>query len=324
MHMHYRPLGKTGMEVSEIGYGAWGIGGSLWRGNDDRQSLAALRRAIELGVNFIDTALAYGDGHSEDLVGRVVRGSVQKIYVATKVPPKNYVWPAQPGVAISEVFPYGHIIRSTEESLRNLDVDVIDLQQLHVWNPEWIDRDEWRRAFEDLKQAGKVRFTGISLNDHQPDSALTVIRAGLVDTVQVIYNIFDQTAEAKLFPLARKHGIGVLARCPLDEGALTGAITTKSTFEKADFRAHYFAGDRKRKVVKHVDALVHDLDIEKTALPEMALRFCVSHPAVSTVIPGMRKVRHVESSCAVSDQGPLPARIRKILKKHAWKKNFYD
>lgn len=312
------------MQASEIGYGAWGIGGSLWRGNDDHESMASLRRAIELGLNFIDTALAYGDGHSEELVGRLVRESPQKIYVATKVPPKNQLWPARPGIPIGKVFPYDYIIRSTEESLRNLRVEVIDLQQLHVWNPEWIGRDEWRRAVEDLKKSGKVRFTGISINDHQPDSALEMIRTGLIDTIQVIYNIFDQTPETNLFPLAQELGIGVLARCPLDEGALAGTITESSTFEKGDFRVHYFAGDRKRQVVERVDALVRDLGVEKGVLAEIALRFCISHPAVSTVIPGMRKVRNVESSCGVSDKGSLDQKTREVLRRHAWNKNFYD
>src|SRR5712692_3001419 len=200
--MRYRKLGRTGFQVSEIGYGAWGIGGTQWLGGDDQQSLEALRHAIELGLNFIDTALAYGDGHSEQLVGGVVRETGRRIYVATKVPPKNQLWPARPGIAISEVFPYDYVIQSTERSLKNLGLETVDLQQLHVWNPEWIGRDEWKRAFEDLKRSGKARFVGISINDHQPDSALDIIQTGVVDTVQVIYNIFDQTPEERLFPLA--------------------------------------------------------------------------------------------------------------------------
>jgi len=322
--MRYRKLGRTGFEVSEIGFGAWGIGGKQWLGSDDAESLAALRRAIELGLNFIDTARAYGDGHSEQLVGRVVRETGHKIYVATKAPPKNLLWPARPGIGIEQVFPHEYIIRATETSLRNLGLEVIDLQQLHVWNPEWIGREEWRRAFEDLKKSGKVRAVGISINDHQPDSALEIIETGLIDTVQVIYNIFDQSPRRNLFPLCRARNIGVLARVPLDEGALTGAITEDTQFVEGEFRSSYFRGDRKRQVAERVAALRKDLEGVPGTLAEIALQFCLSEPAVSTVIPGMRHVRNAESSCSVSDRGPLPDRVLKVLERHAWEKNFYN
>ncbi len=322
--MRYRKLGRTNLEVSEIGYGAWGIGGKQWLGGSDEESLRALRCAVELGLNFIDTALAYGDGHSERLVGRLLRETGNRIYVATKVPPKNRLWPARPGIGIEEVFPYDYIIRSTEESLRNLGVETIDLQQLHVWNPEWIESDIWRRAFEDLKRSGKVRFVGVSINDHQPDSALELIRTGLIDTVQVIYNIFDQTPERNLFPLCREQNIGVIARVPFDEGSLTGTITETTCFDPDDFRAYYFRGDRKRQVAERVAALRRDLAAVEGTLPEIALHFCLSHPAVSTVIPGMRKVRHVEANCAVSDKGPLDEQVLQILRRHAWNRNFYN
>jgi aryl-alcohol dehydrogenase-like predicted oxidoreductase len=322
--MRYRALGKTGIEVSEIGYGAWGIGGRQWLGADDQESLRALGRAIELGVNFIDTALAYGEGRSEQLVGKAVREAPGKVWVATKVPPKNLLWPARPGVGIDEVFPYDHIIRCTEQSLRNLGVDVIDLQQLHVWNPEWIDCDDWRRAFEDLKKSGKARAVGISINDHQPDSALEAVQTGLIDAVQVIYNIFDQSPERNLFRLTQQMGVGVLARAPLDEGGLTGTIDENTTFPKGDFRERYFRGDRKRQVAERVAALKRDLAGVEGTLAEIALRFCISHPAVSTVIPGMRRVKTVESSCSASERGPLGADVLAKLKRHAWERNFYD
>jgi aryl-alcohol dehydrogenase-like predicted oxidoreductase len=310
------------MEISEISYGAWGIGGKQWKGSTDDESVRALRRAFELGLNFIDTALAYGDGHSEKLVGGVVKQAPHRVFVATKVPPMNRVWPAAPGSAIADVFPYDYIIRSTEESLRNLQMETIDLQQLHVWDPGWIDRDEWKRAFEDLKRDGKIQFTGVSINDHQPDSALGVVASGLIDSVQVIYNIFDQTPEANLFPSTQKHSVGVIARVPFDEGSLTGAITTDSQFEGDEFRAFYFRDDRRRQVVEHVSAL--QADVAGESLAETALRFCISHPAVSTVIPGMRKARNVEANCRVSDAGPLEEATLQKLRKHAWTKNFYS
>ncbi|HSM77374.1 MAG TPA: aldo/keto reductase [Bryobacteraceae bacterium] len=322
--MNYRRLGRTNLDVSEVGYGAWGIGGIQWLGGNDDESLRALRRAIDLGLNFIDTALAYGEGHSEQLTGQVVRESGKKIHIATKVPPKNQLWPARPSIGIEQVFPYDYVISCTETSLRNLGVDTIDLQQLHVWNPEWIDRDEWRRALEDLKKSGKIRYAGISINDHQPDSALEIIKTGLIDTVQVIYNIFDQTPEKNLFPLCQERNIGVLARVPLDEGSLTGTITTETQFAKDDFRAFYFRGDRKKQVVEHVNALRKDLAETDGELAEIALRFCISHPAVSTVIPGMRRLKSVESNMRVSSLGALDEATLKILKRHAWDRNFYD
>ena len=321
--MNYRKLGRTNFRVSEIGYGAWGIGGIQWLGGTDDESLTALRRAIDLGVNFIDTALAYGEGHSEQLVGQVVRAAGRNIYVATKVPPKNLLWPARAGIGIESVFPYDYIIQSAEESLRNLKLDAIDLLQLHVWNPEWIDRDEWRRAFEDLKRDGKIRAAGLSLSDHDPDSGLSAIRTGLIDTVQVIYNVFDQGAARTLFPLCIKENIGVLARVPLDEGGLTGKIDANTKFPPGDFRESYFSGDRKRQVAEHVAALRRDLG-DGVDLPGTALRFCLSHPAVSAVIPGMRTVRHVEANAALSAQGPLPKETLAVLKRHAWDRNFYD
>ena len=321
--MRYRRLGKTGFQVSEMGYGAWGIGGKLWLGGDDRESSQALRLAIERGVNFIDTALAYGDGHSEQLVGQVVRETGHKIYIASKVPPKNLLWPARPGVPISEVFPYEYIVESTERSLKNLGLETIDVQQLHVWNPEWLVRDEWKRAFEDLKRSGKAQAVGISINDHQPDSALEIIGTGLIDTVQVIYNIFDQTPEKNLFPLAMERDIGVIARTPLDEGALTGRINQHSQFEPTEFRARYFKGDRKKQVAERVAAIERDLGIQDGVMPEVALRFCLSHPAVSSVIPGMRTRANVEFNSTIPGKGPLPEKVLAILRKHAWEKNFY-
>jgi aryl-alcohol dehydrogenase-like predicted oxidoreductase len=322
--MKYRKLGRTNFEISEMGYGAWGIGGTQWLGGTDDESLAALRRAIELGLNFIDTALAYGAGHSEQLVGRVVRESGGRIYVATKVPPKNQLWPARPGIGIEQVFPYDYILRSAERSLKHLGMETIDLLQLHVWNPEWIARDEWRRGLEELKSSGKVRAVGISINDHQPDSALEIIETGLIDTVQVIYNVFDQSPERKLFPLAIERNIGVIARVPLDEGSLTGTIDENTRFSPGDFRVGYFRGDRKKQVAEHVHGLLGDLGVDAASLPEIALRFCLSHPAVSTVIPGMRSVRNAEANCAVPDKGPLPPETLAVLRRHAWDRNFYE
>jgi aryl-alcohol dehydrogenase-like predicted oxidoreductase len=248
--------------------------------------------------------------------------------VATKIPPKNQVWPASPSTPISEVFPYDHIIHATEESLRNLKVEQIYLQQFHVWTDAWTDTDEWRRAIEDLRASGKVRYFGVSVSEHDPDSALEVVKTGLISSVQVIYNIFDQSAEKNLFPLCQKNKVGVLARVPLDEGGLTGTITEDTQFAPGEFRESYFRGDRKRQVVEHVEALKRDLatlpGVLPSALPEIALRFCLSHPAVTSVIPGMRRIATVESSCRAASAGKLDAQTLATLKNHAWDRNFYE
>jgi aryl-alcohol dehydrogenase-like predicted oxidoreductase len=321
--MKTRILGRTGLAVSEIGYGAWGIGGGMWVGAQEDESLRALHHAIDRGVNFIDTAIVYGDGQSERLVGRLRRERKETIWVATKIPPKNLVWPAAKGVPVSKVFPGDHIVRSCEQSLRNLDRDSVDLLQLHVWRDEFLEEDGWKDKFLSLKRAGKARFLGISINDHDPGSALRAVASGLFDTVQVIYNIFDPTPADALFPACRKHGVGVLARVPLDEGGLTGTITPKSVFPQGDFRNEYFRGDRRREVSERAEALKTLLDGEAKTLPELALRFCLSPDAVSTVIPGMRRVSTVDANVAVSDGRPLSPALLTRLRTHAWPRNFY-
>lgn len=321
--MKTRLLGRTGLAVSEIGYGAWGIGGTFWIGADDAESLRALHRAVELGVNFIDTALGYGYGHSEELVGRVVSERRGEVYVATKVPPKNRIWPAARGVPVSECFPADHIVACCEKSLRNLGMDRVDLLQLHTWQDEYLDQDGWRDALLGLKRSGKVRFLGVSVNDHDPTSAVSAVSSGLFDSVQVIYNIFDQGPEEALLPLCAEHQVGVIVRVPLDEGGLTGTITPETTFPKGDFREEYFRGERKREVHARASALTELLGDEARTLPELALRFCLSHDAVSTVIPGMRRLTTVESNSTVSDGRRLSPALRDKLRAHAWARNFY-
>jgi len=321
--MNYRTLGKTGLKVSEIGYGAWGIGKSLWIGASDEESAKALHRSIDLGLNFIDTALGYGDGHSERLVGRAVKERPETIYVATKIPPKNQVWPAPSGVPVSETFPAEHVIACTEQSLTNLGLERIDVQQFHVWSDEWVNQGDWLEAVGKLKKHGKIHSFGVSINDHQPENAIRLIETGLVDVVQVIYNIFDQSPEDNLFPACEQHQVGVIARVALDEGGLTGKITPDTKFEPGDFRNGYFRGDRKEQVYKRVQNIVSDLHVPIDQMAETALRYVLSHPAVSTVIPGMRSVRNVERNCQIGDGRGLPSDQVKKLKNHRWARNFY-
>ncbi|GAB4120017.1 MAG: aldo/keto reductase [Acidobacteriota bacterium] len=319
--MRYRKLGRTNWKVSEIGFGAWGIGGAMWQGSDDSESIRALHAAIDAGLNFIDTALAYGDGHSERLCGRVLKERKERLYLATKVPPMNLIWPARG--TLDEVFPTHHIIGCVERSLRNLAVERIDLVQLHVWDPSWLARDDWYETLCRLRDQGKLSFFGISINDHQPDSALEVVRSGRIDTVQVIYNIFDQSPEDHLFAACQQMDVGVIARVPFDEGSLTGKITPDTVFPEGDWRNEYFKGDRKREVWERVSRLMPLLGTEVSTLPELALRFCLHHPAVSTVIPGMRTVRHALDNIRVSDLPPLSPSLIERLREHRWVRNYY-
>jgi aryl-alcohol dehydrogenase-like predicted oxidoreductase len=318
-----RTLGRTGLAVSELGFGAWGLGQDVWIGVDDEGSLRTLRAAIEHGVNFIDTALAYGKGRSETLVGQAVREASVPVAVATKIPPKNRLWPAPAGTDPDEAFPEEWVLRCTEQSLRNLGLDAIDVQQFHVWSDEWIGRGSWLGAIEQLKADGKIRAFGVSINDHQPGNALRLIETGGVDSVQVIYNIFDQSPADDLFDAARSANIGVIVRVPFDEGSLTGRVTPTTEFPAGDFRNNYFRGNRKQEVWDRVQAIAADLGVEIDDLPGIALRFCLSAPAVSTVIPGMRTVEHLEANVAAVDRGRLSPEQLEILRRHGWPRNFY-
>lgn len=319
--MEYRALGSTGLEVSEIGYGAWGIGASNWVGAQEDESMQALNRAIELGVNFIDTARGYGD--SERLVGKVVRDHGGDVLVATKVPPKNGTFPAADGLDPAETFPGNHIRTSLEESLRASGLEAFDVFQFHVWNDEWVGRGDWLETVSDLKAEGKIRFFGVSINDYQPENALRLIETGQVDTVQVIYNVFHQQPAERLLPACEEGGVGVIVRVALDEGGLTGRIRADSTFPEGDFRNSYFAGDRAAQVEDRVGRLTSDLGIGNDELADTALRYVLDSPAVSTVIAGMRSVRNVERNCATSDGRRLTSHERATIAKHRWERNFY-
>ena len=321
--MRYRRLGKTGLEISTLGYGAWGIGGTMWIGADDAESLRALRRSIELGVNFIDTAHGYGNGHSETLVGQVVRDSAETVYVATKIPPKNRRWPAPAGVRAEDAFPADWIVKCTDESLQRLGLETIDVQQFHVWSDEWIGEGDWLDGVEQLKRDGKIRFFGVSINDHQPASAVKLVESGHVDTVQVIYNIFDQSPEDELFPAVEAADVGVIVRVPFDEGSLTGRIRPDTEFPQGDFRANYFRDDRRKQVWDRAQAIAGDLGVSVDEVADIALRFCVTHPAVSCAIPGMRSVTNVGRNVASADAGPLSAEQIDLLRTHRWVRSFY-
>ncbi|MFN4146955.1 MAG: aldo/keto reductase [Runella sp.] len=314
--MQYRRFGRTDWQVSEIGYGMWGLAG--WTGSDEEEYNAALDRAVELGCNFFDTAWGYGKGLSEQVLGRLVqRHSDKRLYVATKIPPKNFTWPSKSHFTLEECFPASHIIEYTEKSLKNLNVETIDLQQFHVWEDAWAQHDEWQKAIQQLTKQGKVQHWGISVNRWEPNNVLHTLQTGLISAVQVIYNIFDQAPEDELFPLCQKLDIGVIARVPFDEGTLTGTLTKDTTFPADDWRSTYFVPENLSASVERADAL-RPLIPEGMTMPEMALRFILQNPDVGTVIPGMRKLRHVEANMATSDGIRLAGELIQNLKKHRW------
>ncbi len=314
--MRYRTFGRPGWQVSEVGYGMWGMGG--WTGSDDDESLASLDRAIELGCNFFDTAWAYGDGKSERLLGQTLRRHRGKrLYVATKIPPKNRQWPGRAETPLDDVFPPEFIREYTEKSLENLGVDAIDLQQLHVWSDAWAGDERWQRAVESLKRDGLVRAFGISINRWEPQNVLRALETGLVDAVQVVYNVFDQNPEDELFPACIERNVAVIARVPFDEGSLTGTLTRESRWLEGDFRNLYFFPEHLDETVRRVERLRADVPPGMT-MPELALRHILQHPAVSTVIPGMRKTRHVEQNLGASDGRRLPEGVLASLRAHRW------
>ncbi|HYH00609.1 MAG TPA: aldo/keto reductase [Terriglobales bacterium] len=319
--MRYRKLGRTALNVSEIGFGAWGIGGKQWLGGEDQAALRALRTARDNGINFYDTALAYGDGHSERLIGKAF-AVADDVVIASKVPPRNRIWPAKG--SIREVFPKEYVLSSLDETLRNLGRDAVDLYQFHVWTDGWAGDEEWIETVSQMKSSGKVRYIGVSLGEHTPTDSLKALGSGLVDTVQVIYNLFDQSPEDELFPYCLEQNIGVLARVPFDEGSLTGKVRPDTIFPDGDFRNFYFRGDRKQESWERVQQLTASLGIRTEELPGIALRFCLSDAAVSTVIPGMRSPEHVASNAKVSDAGPLPALMLAAARKHRWVRNYYQ
>lgn len=314
--MEYRNFGRTNWQVSAMGYGMWGMAG--WTGSEAEEVNRALDKAVEMGCNFFDTAWAYGDGLSEEILQALIkRHPGKKLYAATKIPPKNRKWPSQRGFRLKDVFPADYIIEYTEKSLKNLGLETIDLQQFHVWEDAWADEDEWKEAITQLTQQGKVTAWGISINRWEPDNSLHTLKTGLIDAVQVIYNIFDQAPEDNLFPLCRELNIGTIARVPFDEGTLTGTLTKDTVFPDDDWRSTYFVPENLHASVEHAEAL-RPLIPEGMSMAELALRFILHNPDVSTTIPGMRKLKNVTANMQAADGRALDAGLLAALRQHRW------
>jgi len=314
--MKYRKLGRAGFEVSDIAQGLWGMSG--WSGSDDKESLAALQLAVDLGCNFFDTAWAYGNGKSDALLGQILaKNKTKRLYAASKIPPMNDQWPAIPAYKYQDVFPAKHVFNYTEKIIEKLGTESIDLLQFHVWDDSWADEAEFRETIEKLKADGLIRFFGLSLNRWEPENGIKALHTSLVDAVQVIYNIFDQAPEDRLFPVCRELNIGVIARVPLDEGSLGGKMTAETKFPPNDWRAKYFGPENLAKTIARVDELKKILPSGMT-LPEMSIRFILANPDVSTTIVGMRKLNHVKENSALSASGPLDEGLLHKLKAHRW------
>lgn len=314
--MKYRTLGRTGWKVSELGHGMWGMG--AWTGSDDKASIDALHRSVELGVNFFDTAWIYGNGHSEHLLGKLLKSYPNKrLYTATKVPPKSVRYPMEPIYKLNEEYPTNHLLSYAQKSLKNLGLETLDLFLMHGWDDVWADDEQWQRDVENLKKKGLIRAFGISIDRWEPENAIKAIQTGHIDVVEVIYNIFDQSPEDKLFYVCRKYNVGVIARVPFDEGTLTGTLSMDSRWPKEDWRSLYFGPENLRESVRRVEELKKILPTDMT-LPEMAIRFILSHPAVSTTIPGMRKVKNVDANVQTALKGPLSTSLLRTLRHHRW------
>ncbi len=321
--MRYRRFGPTGWEVSEMGYGMWGM--ASWSDSSDEESLRSLQAAVDLGVNFFDTAYAYGNGHSENLLGQTVRANPgKKLYTASKIPPKTLQWPAPADSTLVQSFPPDHVEEYVHRSLENAGFDQFDLMQFHTWNDEWMRDDRWFYKMDDLRSQKLIKAMGISINRWEPWNGIRAVRSGQIDAVQVIYNIFDQNPEDELFPACREMEVAVIARVPFDEGTLTGNLTKDSTWPEGDWRSTYFVPENLIPAVEKADEIKKVLDDwnreheTRITMPELALRFILNNPDVSTIIPGMRKLHHVEANVAASDAGPLPAELHQKMRAFRW------
>jgi len=318
--MEARTFGRSGRRVSELGIGMWGMAGGIggWTGADDRQSIAVLQAAADAGVTFFDSAQVYGAGHSDGLLGSLARANPDRdLFLASKIPPKNREWPARAGSRLRDAFPEDHVRASVEGILRQTRLESLDLVQCHVWQDVWADDEGWQQPVEKLKRDGLVRHVGISVNRREPENVLRTLRTGLIDSVQVVYNIFDQAPEDELFPVCRSLGVAVIARVPLDEGSLAGTLTLDSHWPEADWRNGYFGRANLEATVPRVEAL-RSLVPEGETMAQLALRFVLSNPNVTTVIPGTRSLEHLAANLAAAEAGPLPDDLLAALRAHRW------
>ena len=315
--MRYREFGRSGVRVSEIGFGTWNISGD-WGPVEESDALAALDDAFDHGFTFYDTAMGYGNGRSERLLGMAFGHRRDQVVIASKVAPNTFQWPALETDDVQGTFSKQWIINSTEESLKRLKTDYLDVQQLHCWAASWLHQGDWLEAVEQLKAQGKIRYFGVSANDWEPYNTVSLVESGLVDSIQVIYNLFEQRPAEQLLPAALKHKVAIIVRVPFEEGLLTGKIRPGYQWAPNDWRARWMTEERLQEAEPHVAALEQELDDQYADLPTLGLKFILAHPAVSVVIPGMRNPRHVQLNAAVSDLPAIPAAKLQRLYAHKW------
>jgi aryl-alcohol dehydrogenase-like predicted oxidoreductase len=320
--MKYRKFGKNGPEVSEIGFGAWAIGGS-WGEQSDRDSLEALDTALDQGVNFIDTAAGYGDGKSERIIGGFLKQRSERVYVCTKTPPVAGKWPPSPYCRIEERYPESYLRRNVEQRMKNLQVEYLDVLLLHTWTRAWNDRPVALEILHKMKSEGLIGQVGISTPEHDQNCVIQLMRDGMVDVLQVIYNIFEQEPAAQLLPVALETGTGIIIRVAFDEGVLTGKYKGNETFGPDDFRSNYFAGDRLERGVRRTEKIKEEFKGSGYSMPELALKFALTHEAVSTVIPGIRNRSQALMNIAVSELPELSEEQLLRLREHSWNRGFW-
>jgi aryl-alcohol dehydrogenase-like predicted oxidoreductase len=324
--MQTRSLGSEGPTVSEIGFGGWAIGGD-WGQQPDSQSTAALHAAIDRGINLIDTAAGYGEGHSEKIIAGVLAERSEDIFVATKTPPTSGPWPPSPYCRWQDRYSAAYLRDNVHQRLQNLKRDRIDLLQLHTWTAAWNDDPQPLLVLRQLKEQGKIGLIGVSAPEHDQACVIQLMRDGLIDTVQVIFNLFQQEAASQILPVAAETGTGVLIRVALDEGSLTGKYGADHEYAESDFRRKFFQGDRQNRTVNRVNEIRRDLERfgidDQYSLADVALKFVLARPEVSSVLVGMRNTDQVEKNCRVSTRRDLNPEIIQHLHRHDWRRGVW-
>ena len=324
--MRYRAFGRSGWQVSEIGFGAWQLGGD-WGKVDDQDSIRTLHYAFDKGINFVDTAELYGNGHSEEVVGAAVKSwKGNKIYIATKTRPIIWPSPDDNEPQMRGRFPECYLRDNIEKSLKRLQVERIDLFQLHSFMPSAMVELDWLETLMKLRREGKIDRLGVSLRDNRPQEGVELVGAGMVDSVQVIFNMFEQRPAAKLFHEGGRTNTAFIARVPLDSGSLVGNWTKDSyvKFEPGSQPFKMFHGERFGETLARTQRLKDLCKPYYATLAEAAMRYVMSAPQLSTLIPGMKNPQEVDMNIAYSDGGSFPTELKEQLPPHIWIRDYYQ
>ncbi len=322
--MRYRIFGRTGWQVSEIAFGAWQIGGD-WGHVDDDASVDTLLYAYEKGINFVDTAELYGKGRSEEVIGRSLREwRGGKIYVATKAQPVRWPAPDDANPPMRGRYPDWYLRENVEASLRRLGVERIDLYQLHCWTADGVQTLDWLETLNALRLEGKIDRIGVSIRDYRPEDGVDLARLGLVESIQVVFNLFEQRPAGRLFAAGAETAF--IARVPLDSGSLVGNWTdaTYAGWEEGSVPAWLFRGERFAETLRRMRALQALCAPYYPTLAEAAMRYVLGQKRVSAVIPGMKNRAEVDMNVAYATGAAFPQALAEALPAHCWPRNFYQ